>query len=250
MQHQLSGPPRHWSYAVLALLIALLAVVTFGPWQMASNPLMRASTWLYTQIDLATSGWSSGAGTLVDLVTEGLLVLLAGLLALTVWLARGNVRAVAVGLSGGAGVVGAIAATLFVKAMFAEPRPCEAVPDLHALSECPPMGDWSFPSNHSGISAALAAAVVLTALAAGTRRTWLPVVAVASAVVTAALRVVSGVHYPHDVVAGLLFGSSVAVAVTIAATPVAVAVLTRLGMGGLVEADDVVTAPVPLVRQP
>lgn len=232
MHRRLTELPRDWALVVLALLIAALAVTVLGPWKMATNPLIRDSTSMYSWVDEATSGWSAQAGTLTELVTEGLLVVLAGLLALTVWWARADIRVVAVGVAGAAGFVGSAASTLVVKAMIAEPRPCEAVPDMHALSECPPIGDWSFPSNHSGMAAALATAVVLAGLAAGSRRTWLMVVAVLTAVVTAALRVVSGVHYPHDVVAGLVFGASITVAVTVVLAPVAVAVLARVGLGG------------------
>jgi membrane-associated phospholipid phosphatase len=123
-----------------------------------------------------------------------------------------------------------------VKSVVTEERPCTAVPGVHALAECPPMGDWSFPSNHSGIAAALATAVVLASYAS--RRVWLCVLAAVSAVVVAMLRVVSGVHYPHDVAAGLVFGASIAVAVAIVLTPVTERLLRRVGLGGRVPAGE------------
>ena len=91
----------------------------------------------------------------------------------------------------------------------------------------PPLGlrllgetDASFPSGHSGDSAALllTAALLIAALTMHGRwtRTW--TVAVAGLLVAAigTSRVILGVHYPTDVLAGWLFGTLVALAITTA----------------------------------
>jgi len=48
----------------------------------------------------------------------------------------------------------------------------------------------------------------------------------------AAMRVVAGVHYPHDVLAGLLLGAAATVALLVAAGPVGVRIAARLAGRG------------------
>ncbi|MFI9626083.1 phosphatase PAP2 family protein [Streptomyces sp. NPDC052042] len=106
-------------------------------------------------------------------------------------------------------VVAAYLADDLVKSLFREQRPCRA---LHVVTveACPALGDWSFPSNHAAIAAAAAAAIWLT-----DRR--LGAIAIPAALLMAASRVWIGVHYPHDVLIGLVVGALVAAPLTIAA---------------------------------
>ncbi|MFD1814681.1 phosphatase PAP2 family protein [Rhodococcus gannanensis] len=221
--------PRNWPLGMAALIVAAGILAVFGPAEMESNPVIRWSTSLYRDVDAVTASWPSGAGTVSDLVAEAGLVALALMLAVSLWWGRGDTRTLAVGVAAGAGAAGSALATLAVKSVVTEERPCTALPGVHALSECPPLGDWSFPSNHSGISAALATAVVLASLAA--RRMWMAVLAAVTAVIVGISRVVSGVHYPHDVAAGLVFGSCIALAFAVALTPVAATAVRRVGFG-------------------
>jgi membrane-associated phospholipid phosphatase len=88
-------------------------------------------------------------------------------------------------------------------------RPCRLLDGLPAWVECPPAGDWSFPSNHAAVAGALAVTVVVAV-----RHLRKPIVAILSmlaAGVAAASRVLAGAHFPHDVVVGLLLGGIVAV---------------------------------------
>ncbi len=75
-------------------------------------------------------------------------------------------------------------------------------------------GGFSFPSGHAAnTAAAVTVATVLVWPLLGRRgRVVVPAVAVALAVLTAADRVLLGVHYPSDVVAGLVFGVAVTTA--------------------------------------
>ncbi|EME14426.1 PA-phosphatase-like phosphoesterase protein [Rhodococcus triatomae BKS 15-14] len=212
-----------------ALIVAAGVLAVFGPADVADNPVFGWSSALYRDIDTATASWGASAGTISDLVAEAGLVALAAMLAVSLWWGRGETRTLAVGLAAGAGAAGSALATLAVKSVVAEERPCTALPGVHALSECPPLGDWSFPSNHSGIAAALATAVVLAGYAAG--RLWMSVLAAVTAVIVGISRVVSGVHYPHDVAGGLVFGSCIALAFAVALTPVAATVVRRVGFG-------------------
>ncbi|GGT37665.1 phosphatase PAP2 family protein [Streptomyces purpureus] len=94
------------------------------------------------------------------------------------------------------------------KSLVDEERPCRAVVGAGpSLVECPPYGDWSFPSNHSAIAGAAAMAVTL-ALVASWR--WIAWPAAVMAVLMAFSRVFVGVHYPHDVTVGLVLGALIA----------------------------------------
>ncbi|MCH0540747.1 phosphatase PAP2 family protein [Streptomyces sp. MUM 203J] len=103
-----------------------------------------------------------------------------------------------------------------LKTFVQEERPCRAVVGAAAsIAECPVYGDWSFPSNHSAIAGAFAMALAL----AWRRIAWLTM---PLAVVMAFSRVFVGVHYPHDVAAGLVVGAlSVALFVRLLTGPTA-----------------------------
>ncbi len=101
-------------------------------------------------------------------------------------------------------VIGAYLVSEVTKSLIREDRPCRAVAGAVPIAECPSIGDWSFPSNHATIAASCA--VVLTVL-----WTRLAPLVIPLAVLMAFSRVFVGVHYPHDVVAGFVVGSTVGV---------------------------------------
>lgn len=103
----------------------------------------------------------------------------------------------------GTGVVVAYAVSEVIKLVVREERPCRTAP---SLAECPAPGDWSFPSNHSVVAGASAMAIWALHRTLG----W---VAAVCAVAAAASRVVVGVHYVHDVLAGLLLGALISWAI-------------------------------------
>ncbi len=147
--------------------------------------------------------WPSWARHLVAATSEGGLVLLALLLAAAWWQARsGGPRQVATAVVGGLGVVLALSVSELLKLLLSQDRPCRSVPELEAVAPCPPIGDWSLPSNHAALAAAIAAALIWTA------PRWWPLASLL-AVAVAASRVGLGVHHPHDVVDGLVIGALV-----------------------------------------
>ncbi|MEU3910204.1 phosphatase PAP2 family protein [Streptomyces sp. NPDC029721] len=93
-------------------------------------------------------------------------------------------------------------ADLLLKLVFREDRPCQSI-HVAVLEACPAPGDWSFPSNHAAIASAAAVALLFVSRRLGA-------VALLAAVLMAASRVWVGVHYPHDVLAGLAVGALVA----------------------------------------
>lgn len=119
------------------------------------------------------------------------------------WLARRAGHAVAVrALAVPVVVVVAYGVDALVKLAVREDRPCQSL-RVKTLETCPAPGDWSFPSNHATIAAAAAVALLFVSRRLGA-------VAAVAALAMAGSRVWVGVHYPHDVLAGLLVGGLVA----------------------------------------
>lgn len=86
---------------------------------------------------------------------------------------------------------------LTLKPLVARPRPCWRHPEIPLLIANPT--DFSFPSGHSMSSFAAATAVLMWNWRAG-------IAALAGAVIMACTRLYFYVHYPTDIVAGLLIG--------------------------------------------
>ncbi|WP_367130256.1 phosphatase PAP2 family protein [Saccharothrix sp. HUAS TT1] len=139
------------------------------------------------------------------LFTDAGLVVLAVLLAVAWWRARGRGDLVTTVVALLAPVVTVLAygVSEALKAVVEEERPCRGLPVGFTVAVCPEVGDWSFPSNHSAIAGAAAVGLALA---------WreLRGLAVVLAVLMAFSRVFVGAHYPHDVLAGLLLGAVVA----------------------------------------
>lgn len=138
--------------------------------------------------------------------TEAGLLLFVALFVTTWWRARRDTtRAFAIAALAPLATAVAYVCSELLKSVVTQERPCRAVPGATAsLAACPPPGDWSFPSNHATIAGASAVTLALA------RRTLLWLTA-PLALLMAFSRVFVGVHYPHDVVAGLAFGALVAV---------------------------------------
>ena len=123
-------------------------------------------------------------------------------------------------------VVLAYVANDIVKSVFDEPRPCQVITSPATIQPCPGVGDWAFPSNHSAIAAAAAAAIVMI-----DRR--LGAIAVLAALVMGFSRVWVGAHYPHDVLVGFGVGIVVAVPLMLAARRFGPPLVVRLESGFL-----------------
>lgn len=166
---------------------------------------------LYRDITDFAHETPSWAQHLAEIWTE-LGLLLFGVLFITGWwrARRRDAGALAMAVIAPLATAGAYVASEVLKSLVHEDRPCRAVAGAAAsLVPCPPMGDWSFPSNHSAIAGAAAVALALTR----PRLAWFTV---PMALLMAFSRVFVGVHYPHDVGVGLVTGAVVATVVTIA----------------------------------
>ncbi|MDW6061867.1 phosphatase PAP2 family protein [Streptomyces sp. FXJ1.4098] len=132
----------------------------------------------------------------------------------------------------GTGVAYAVSEAL--KLVVDEERPCRAVRGVAAVADCPGAGDWSFPSIHATLAAALAVGLVVL-------RPRLAAVVLPLAAVVAVARVAAGVHYPHDVLAGAALGAAVVTAAVWSAAPpvarAAAVLLERRGRSGVALGD-------------
>ncbi|WP_405102328.1 phosphatase PAP2 family protein [Micromonospora sp. NBC_01412] len=155
--------------------------------------------------------WFAGHFTEWSIILLGLLFVAAALPRL-----GAGPRSLALAVAAPVAVVLAYGGSELLKTVVDEERPCRTPADLVIVAgHCPPVGDWSFPSNHSTIAGALAAAVLLLS----PRLAWYAVPLAALATFS---RTFVGVHYPHDVVAGLLLGALVVtVGTPLLARPVA-----------------------------
>lgn len=169
------------------------------------DTLLDLSDRLYLDVaDLAhaTPHWFQ---LLAEVWTEAGLLLFGVLFLAGWWRTRdGSSRAMSLALLAPLATAFGYVVSESLKSLIDEERPCRAVAGAPAsLVTCPPYGDWSFPSNHSAIAGAAAIALALSWR--GTGRFTVPM-----ALLMAFSRVFVGVHYPHDVTAGLLLGGLVA----------------------------------------
>ncbi|MFD4993353.1 phosphatase PAP2 family protein [Cellulosimicrobium cellulans] len=242
--HALPEPPVDASSRVAGqVLVAVSWLVGAALVVLAARLLRGPSEALYLAVTARTAELP-GSG----LVAEGGVLVLLGLCAVVAWRSRrAGASAVATTLVAGVGAVAAYAASEAVKSLVRQPRGCW---ELVEVAHCPAAGDWSFPSNHTAIAFALATAVVLAGAPAVRVPGAVParhayrsplrqvavwvVLPVALAVAVATARVVEGVHFPHDVVAGAAVGVAVVVAaVTVLAGPATAAVTAACRVDGV-----------------
>lgn len=144
---------------------------------------------------------------LAELWTELGLLLFGALFVVSWWRARtGDTRALGLAVLAPLATAAGYVVSESLKSVVDEERPCRTVADAAAsLVPCPPTGDWSFPSNHSAIAGAAALALAIA---------WprIALFTVPMALLMAFSRVFVGVHYPHDVMTGLVLGALVATA--------------------------------------
>jgi undecaprenyl-diphosphatase len=168
----------------------------------------------------ADSPLAGPAGFIAD---KGLLVIVAVAAVTAVWTFRRDRAALLRLLCGGVGVVLAYLTSELVKMVVTENRPC-AGGDVTTVLACPTGGDWSWPSNHSVIAAAIATVCIL----ALPWQRWFVATVCTLAGVEAFSRVAAGVHYAHDALSGLALGLVVVTLTVIVLVPRVAPVVDRM----------------------
>lgn len=125
--------------------------------------MIMNSTDLYRELTDAAYDAPHWLRTLADIGTEGGILLLMAVAVLGWWRARsGTAHQVALAVLVPIATAVAYVLSELVKSVVDEERPCRAVAGAAAsIAACPPEGDWSFPSNHSTIAAALAVGIAV-----------------------------------------------------------------------------------------
>jgi undecaprenyl-diphosphatase len=181
--------------AAVATLVAVFGVASWAVPPPATQTVYRAAAAAATD----APAWVQQA---LGVVADSGILALAALVLLLTWRARSSgATSLARALVAAGGVVVAYATSELLKLSLTQARPCATLA-VSILAECPGPGDWSLPSNHATIAAALATAIALIA-----PRWSAPAVGIAFLV--AAARVGTGVHYPHDVLTGVALGATV-----------------------------------------
>lgn len=187
--------------ALLAMTGVMLLVAALGEWVLLQSATIHEldEGGVARGVGLLTAvPWLESAALLWSDLTQPWVVHTLVLLVAILLMARGRVSprallVVPIALLGWA--LGAAC-----KQLVERPRPAEAVIEV---------GSWSYPSGHA-TNAALGA-VLLLVLVATIRAAWVrwgtTVLALVGTALTAADRVILGVHYPSDVLAGLLLGT-------------------------------------------
>ncbi|MFC7341519.1 phosphatase PAP2 family protein [Saccharopolyspora griseoalba] len=161
---------------------------------------------------LVIAGWGAMAPDWVQwsalVATQGILVAFVVLAGLAWWRADRRARALAAMLLGG---VASWFAVDLVKGFFQAERPCRAYL-VQTVERCADVSHWSFPSGHAATAGGFAVAIAVF----WRRAVWLLAVL---ALLEAFLRVFIGVHYPHDVLIGLLFGGLIGLLAAAAGKP-------------------------------
>ncbi len=193
MHHRRVPAPSRLPLLLTAVLAAVVAAL-LGLF------LVRDATYREA-VDVASALPAPAQSAAIVITEHGIPVLLGLLVLAGLHAGRRQSQALARGLAAGVGVVMAYLSSETLKLLVTAPRPCRTVA-VPTIADCPPVGDWSWPSNHATVAAAIAVAVLIV---------WrrLAIVAIPLAAAVALSRVVLGVHHAHDVLAGALLGTVV-----------------------------------------
>ena len=180
---------RRFAIVAAILTAGLTTVVLLAPGGLGTPAPARVTEGVSAEIYRAVAGWTDGGPEwvrkLAELGGEASLIVL-GLLLVSIWWTgrRGASGQVAIAGLTAAGTVAAYLVSEAVKLVVDEERPCRVLGSSEVA--CPPVGDWSFPSNHATLAAALAVGLALA-------RPRLAALALSLAGIAAAARVLAGV---------------------------------------------------------
>ena len=125
--------------------------------------------------------------------------------------------------AGIAPLVGAVSVQLIGSAID-RARPTAVLHGTHLLLD--PTRDFSFPSDHTTATVAVAVGLILAGPLL--RRRWYGWTALTLAILLGLVRIYVGAHYPTDVLAGIVLGTAVAAIPSVPARSLLTSLTTRL----------------------
>lgn len=177
-------------------------------------PGTAVRSWLMKSLDrhwyLDVNSFSRHTGWLHGFMSEfalwgGLVVLALMVIGAWLWSRRSNsLEGIVTTTLAGLSAVIALGVNHFISQAVARTRPCHVLHHVTTILGC--ANDYSFPSDHAIIAGALAMGLLIFSRRLG-------IFAVLVALFLAFSRVYAGVHYPGDVIAGLLIGALIAIVV-------------------------------------
>ncbi|MBR7827609.1 phosphatase PAP2 family protein [Actinospica sp. MGRD01-02] len=149
------------------------------------------------------TAWLHG---IMSLYTVGAVAVLVLMACYAWWSARARADRAAMAAVAwiGIGTVVSVACGLGLKQVFKETRPCLVI-HVATVQACPGATDYSFPSDHTIISVALAVGLLIYSRKLGA-------VAAIIALVEGFSRIYLGQHYPHDVFAAIVVSTVIMLA--------------------------------------
>lgn len=176
---QIVGPVLIW-LLVAAVIGALIEV---PPW----------SAELYETMTIESLGDTGHIASTV--VMLALVIVYLGTLVRT-WVTKDNIPFVRL-VFGGAATTLVYVINVFLKDGYGKVRPCNV---YETVGNCPPLEDFSYPSNHTVIAFGLAMGLAFAL-------PWMAYLAFPLAILEGVSRVLAGHHYPHDVLVGAALGT-------------------------------------------
>jgi membrane-associated phospholipid phosphatase len=165
------------------------------------------------------TGWAHGFVSAFAL-WGGLVVLVLMVIGAWLWSRRENsLEGIVTSTLAGVSALVALGINHFLSQAVARTRPCHVFHHAVHILSC--ASDYSFPSDHAIIAGALAMGLLIFSRRLG-------LFAVLVALFLAFSRVYAGVHYPGDVIAGLLLGALIALVIWVALRRVALDLALRL----------------------
>lgn len=149
------------------------------------------------------TAWLHG---IMSLYTVGAIAVLVLMACYAWWSARARADRAAMAAVAwiGIGTVISVACGLGLKQVFQETRPCLAI-HVTTVQACPGATDYSFPSDHTIVSVALAVGLLIYSRKLGA-------LAAVIALVEGFSRIYLGQHYPHDVLAAIIVSTVIMLA--------------------------------------
>lgn len=194
-------------------------IVRLTGWLVAVLVLLAVATYFFREtLYRGLSGWTAESAvrsSMATIITDPglvLLVLITAVLAAWTWL-RDRVAFVRLACAG-VGVIAAYMTSEVIKRIVQQERPCNTF-EVATVLVCREPGNFSWPSNHTVIAVSFAAACIVAVPAA---RKLVGLV-ITLAVLIGLSRVAVGMHYFHDVFAGMALGIAVVTIVSLTLTP-------------------------------